>query len=177
MADLDFHDRDYEKRGITAFQEILAVQPDNAVANRSLGYVALDNNDWDKAGEYFKRASAQASKDPQLHYLLALQMSRKEKAEGNAANAEGNAANNEAIKKELQAAIALKPDYADAYELLGMTLAFAEGQADKGIDSLKTAITLNPRAIFGMWPILPMLISAHKSLMMRCHCFRVAEQF
>ncbi len=139
MADLDFHSRDYEKRGIAAFQEILSVQPENPVANRSLGYVALDNNDWDKAGEYFKRAAAQASKDPQLHYLLALQMSRKEKAEGKASD-------NEAIEKELQAAIALNPNYADAYELLGMTFAFNQNEPEKGIESLKKAITLNPRA-------------------------------
>lgn len=139
MADLDFHSRDYEKRGIAAFQEILKVQPENATANRSLGYVALDNNDWDKAGEYFKRASAQASKDPQLHYLLALQMSRKGKAESKSSD-------NEAIEKELQVAIALNPNYADAYELLGMTFAFNEGEPEKGIDSLKKAITLNPRA-------------------------------
>lgn len=139
MADLDFHSRDYEKRGIAAFQEILSAQPDNAVANRSLGYIALDNNDWDKAGEYFKHAAAQNSKDPQLHYLLALQMSRKEQSQSKTAD-------NEAIQKELQAAIALNPNYADAYELLGMTFAFNQDQPEKGIESLKTAITLNPRA-------------------------------
>lgn len=138
-ADLDFHTRDYENRGIAAFKEILAVQPDNAVANRSLGYVALDDDDWDKAGEYFKRASAQASKDPQLHYLLALQMSRKQKAEGKSAD-------NESIVKELQTAIALKPNYADAYELLGMTLAFNQGQEEKTIENLMMAANLNPRS-------------------------------
>jgi tetratricopeptide (TPR) repeat protein len=139
MADLDFHNRDYESRGIAEFKEILAVQPDNPVANRSLGYVALDGDDWDKAGEYFKRASAQGSKDPQLHYLLALQMSRQEKAEGQSAGSES-------ILKELQTAIALKPNYADAYELLGTILAFNLGQPEKGIESLKTAVSLNPRA-------------------------------
>jgi tetratricopeptide (TPR) repeat protein len=139
MADLDLHTRDYENRGIAAFKEVLAVQPDNLVANRSLGYVALDDDDWDKTGEYFKRASAQASKDPQLHYLLALQMSRKEKAGGKSAGYES-------IVKELQTAISLKPNYADAYELLGTTLAFNLQQSEKGIESLKTAVSLNPGA-------------------------------
>lgn len=140
MADLDFHSRDYEHRGIAAFQQILSVQPDNAVANRSLGYVALDNNDWDKAGEYFRRAAAAATKDPQVHYLLALQMSRKGKAQGRLSGDNG------AIEKELEAAIALNPGYADAYELLGVTLAFSGDEPEKGIEPLKKAIALNPRA-------------------------------
>ena len=138
MADLDFHSRDYGSRGIAEFKEILAVQPDNPVANRSLGYAALDDDDWEKTGEYFKRASAKGSKDPQLHYLLALQMSQEK--------AEGKSAVNESIVKELQTALALKPNYAEAYELLGTTLAFNMGQMEKGIESLKTALRLNPHA-------------------------------
>ena len=59
------------RRGITEFQEILAKQPENVVANRGLGYEAMQKSDWDNAGEHFKRAAAQDVKDPQVHYLLA----------------------------------------------------------------------------------------------------------
>jgi len=38
----------------------------------------------------------------------------------------GNRENLDAIRKELTAAIALEPNYPDAYSLLGMTLSFAE---------------------------------------------------
>jgi Flp pilus assembly protein TadD len=137
MADLDYHSRDYRQRGITEFQEILARQPDNVVANRGLGYEAMQKNDWDKAGEHFKRAAAQNVKDPQVHYLLAMMMSRKGMSSGNRDNLD-------VIQKELKTAIALEPNYADAYNLLGMTLSFA-GEKQDAIDALKKAISLSPR--------------------------------
>ncbi len=137
MADLDYHSRDYRARGITEFQEILSKQPENVVANRGLGYEAMQKNDWDKAGEHFRRAAAQNVKDPQVHYLLALMMSRKGMSSGDRENLD-------AIRKELAAAISLEPNYADAYNLLGMTLSFA-GDKKEAIDALNKAIALSPR--------------------------------
>ncbi|MGZ7059935.1 MAG: tetratricopeptide repeat protein [Candidatus Angelobacter sp.] len=137
MADLDFHSRDYHQRGITEFQEILAKQPENVVANRGLGYEAMQKNEWDKAGEHFRRAAAQDVKDPQVHYLLAMMMSRKGMSSGNRENLD-------AIRKELTAAISLEPNYADAYNLLGMTLSFA-GDRQEAINALNKAIALSPR--------------------------------
>ena len=64
MADLDYHSRDYRARGITEYQEVLRLQPENVVANRGLGYDALQKDDLDKASEYFRRAAAQDVKDP-----------------------------------------------------------------------------------------------------------------
>ena len=137
MADLDYHSRDYRARGITEFQEILAKQPENVVANRGLGYEAMQKNDWDKASEHFKRAAAQDVKDPQVHYLLALMMSRKGMSSGNKENLD-------VIRKELTAAIALEPNYPDAYNLLGMTLSYA-GEKQEAIDALQKAVALSPR--------------------------------
>jgi tetratricopeptide (TPR) repeat protein len=136
MADLDYHSRDYRQRGLTEFQEIIANQPDNVAANRALGYEALQKNDWEKAGEYFKRAVSHDVKDPQVHYLFALMLYRK----GMSRNEDELAT----MKKELNTAIALEPDYADAYNLLGMTLSFA-GDENQAVTALTKAITLNPR--------------------------------
>ncbi len=136
MADLDFHTRDYRQRGITEFQEVLSKQPDNVIANRGLGYEALYRDDWSKAGEYFKRAAAQDVKDPQVHYLLAMMVSRS-----------GMVRNDEdldTVKKELKAAIALDPNFGDAYNLLGMTLSSA-GEKDEAVQALTKAAELNPR--------------------------------
>ena len=137
MADLDYHSRDYRARGISEFQEILAKQPENVVANRELGYEAMQKNDWDKAGEHFRRAAAQDVKDPQVHYLLALTMNRKGMSSGNRENLDF-------MRKELAVAIALEPNYADAYNLLGMTLSYA-GEKQEAIDALQKAIALSPR--------------------------------
>jgi tetratricopeptide (TPR) repeat protein len=136
MADLDFHTRDYRQRGITEFQEVLSKQPDNVVANRGLGYEALYRDDWSKAGEYFKRAAAQDVRDPQVHYLLAMMVSRS----GIARNDDDL----ETVKKELNAAIALDASFADAYNLLGMTLSSA-GEKDEAVQALTKAAELNPR--------------------------------
>ena len=137
MADLDYHSRDYRARGITEFQEILAKQPENIVANRGLGYEAMQKNDWDKASEFFGRAAAQDVKDPQVHYLLALMMSRKGMSSGNRGNLD-------VIRKEIAAAIALDPNYADAYNLLGMTLSYA-GEKQEAIAALQKAVAMSPR--------------------------------
>jgi Flp pilus assembly protein TadD len=136
-ADLDFHSRDYHQRGIAAFQEVLSKQPDNVVANRGLGYEALRQNDWSKAGEYFKRAAAQDVKDPQVHYLLAMMLSRNGMAARNQEDVDS-------VKKELNAAIALDPNFGDAYNLLGMTLSFA-GEKDEAVKALVKAVVLSPR--------------------------------
>ncbi|HET9839903.1 MAG TPA: hypothetical protein VFR84_16875, partial [Candidatus Angelobacter sp.] len=135
-ADLDYHSRDYRQRGLAEFQEIIASQPDNVVANRALGYEALEKNEWDKAGEYFKRAVSHDVKDPQVHYLYASMLYRK----GMSSNADDLAT----MKKELNTAITLEPAYADAYNLLGMTLSFT-GEEEQAVAALTKAMTLNPR--------------------------------
>src|SRR5262249_2149413 len=104
---------------------------------RGLGYEALQRNDWDKAGEYFRRAAAQDVKDPQVHYLLAMMLTRN----GMSADDEKDL---ETIKKELNAAIALDPGYADAYNLLGIALTSA-GDEKGAIAVLTRAIQLSPR--------------------------------
>ncbi|HEX3584706.1 MAG TPA: hypothetical protein VH024_01860, partial [Candidatus Angelobacter sp.] len=106
MADLDYHSRDYRTRGITELQQILAQQPENVTANRDLGYEAMQSSDWDNAGKYFKSAAAHDVKDPRVHYLLAMMMSRKGMSSRNSENLD-------AIQKELKAAIALEPNYAE----------------------------------------------------------------
>ena len=134
MADLDYHSRDYHQRGVSELQEILGKQPDNVVANRNLGFEALQRGDHDKARELFTRAAAQDVKDPQVHYLLAMMLSRSGEDENNL----------ETIKKELKAAIALDATYADAYNLLGITLSSA-GETEEAVAAFKHAIALRPR--------------------------------
>ena len=61
-----------------------------------------------------------------MHYLLAMMMSRKGMSSANSENLD-------AIQKELKAAIALEPNYAEAYNLLGMTLSFAGEKRKRSI--------------------------------------------
>jgi tetratricopeptide (TPR) repeat protein len=140
FADLDYHARDYRARGINEFKEILAAQPDNFVANRGLGLEAMHSRDWKQAAEYFKRAAGQDSKDAQVHYWLAFVLNREG---GRAASAEDHAT----IRKELNMAVNLDPNYADAYNLLGMNLSMG-GEKEAAIAALTKAIQLNPRNLY-----------------------------
>lgn len=138
LADFDYHARDYRTRAIATFQEILTKQPDNAIANRDMGYAAADNGDWYRAEEYFKRAAANNSKDTQVLYLVAYGLYRKGSEVGRPPD------DVETVKKELDTAIALDPNYAEAYGLLGMTFAYMR-EKDNAIAALTKAIQLNPR--------------------------------
>src|SRR6185312_5038919 len=73
-----------------------------------------------------------------VHYLVAYGLSRKGREIGRPPD------DLEMMKKELNAAIALDPNYAEAYGLLGMTLAYM-GEKKDAVAVLTKAIQLNPR--------------------------------
>jgi len=136
MADIHLHSRDYREKAIAEFQEILKTDPTNAGACRGLGYAYLQKQDFAQAGDYFKRAAQADSKDPRVHYYSAMLMSR----QGGLANA----SNGPEMIKELQAAIALNPNFADPYALLS----FAQMQAGDhtaALASIQKAVALSPR--------------------------------
>lgn len=138
LADFDYHSRDYRPRGIAAFKEIVARQPDNPQANRGLGYAALQEGDLDKAAEYFQRAASGDIKDPRVHYFLAMMTTRRNSGLINDSEASATAI------KELRTALSLDPNYADAYSLLGLAYSSA-GEEEHAIESLTKAIALSPR--------------------------------
>jgi Flp pilus assembly protein TadD len=136
LADIHLHSRDYRDKAIEEFQDILKSEPNNAAACRGLGYAYLQKQDFEQAGGYFKQASQSDSKDPRVHYYSALLMSRQAPVSGNSNLTE--------MTKELRAAIALDPNFADPY----MLLAFAQmngGDNEAGLASIQKAVALSPR--------------------------------
>jgi tetratricopeptide (TPR) repeat protein len=136
VADIHLHSRDYHEKAIAEFQDILKEEPNHAAACRGLGYAYLQKQDFQQAGEYFKRAAQADSKDPRVHYYSALTMSRQGSFSDNS--------NLPEMIKELQAAIALDPNFADPY----MLLAFAQmhaGDNAAGLVSIQKAVALSPR--------------------------------
>ena len=136
LADIDAHSRDHHDRALAEFKEVLRTDPDNASALRGMGYAYLQQQDFEQAGEYFKRAAQHDTKDPRVHYYNALLMSRSGGTFG--------AANSDTVKKELETAIALDPKLADAYSLLAHAQA-ASGDPEKGQQTMKKAVELSPR--------------------------------
>ena len=135
IADIHAHSLDYRKQAMGEFQEVLKSDPENADASRGVGYLYLEQRDFEHAGEYFKKAAQKNSKDPRVHLYYAILLSR----EG-MVDKEKSAE----IKKELEAALALDPKLADAYSLLGYTQAMSD-EPEKGMASLKKAVELAPR--------------------------------
>ena len=135
LADIHAHSSDYKAHALEEFQEVLKMDPNNAAALRGAGYEYLQQHDFEHAAEYFRRAVEQNSKDPRVHYYHAMLLNQ-----GGATDEDRSTL----IKKELQTAIALDPNLADAYSLLGYTQAVS-GEPEKGMETLKKAISLSPR--------------------------------
>ena len=136
IADIHLHTIDYHEKAVGEFQEILKTDPNNAAASRGLGYAYLQKGNFKDAGEYFKRAAAQDSKDPRVHYYSAMLMTR-----------DGSLNRHEElpeITRELETAISLDPNFADAYTLLAFAAA-QSGEPAKALADMKKAVTLSPR--------------------------------
>jgi Flp pilus assembly protein TadD len=136
LADVHLHSQDYKDKATVEFEAILKTDPTNVTALRGLGYSYLIKQDFEKAGECFKKAAAGNSKDPRVHYYAGLLMSR----EGSLGNSDKVAE----MTKELETAVALDPSFADAYSLLGFAYA-AQGKPEKGLQVAQKAVALSPR--------------------------------
>jgi tetratricopeptide (TPR) repeat protein len=139
LADLHFHEMDYRARAIEEFQAILQKEPNNAIANRGLGYAWVFQRKYDDALPLIKKAVEADPTDAQGHYLYAYLLSR-ESGLGEEHDAERAAT----IANEAQAAIAINPEFADAYELLGRAALLKHDNA-AAQDALFKAIELNPQ--------------------------------
>ncbi len=136
VADIHLHSRDYQEQALKEFQEVLKSDPNSAPACRGLGYAYLQKQDFDQAGEYFKRAAQLDSTDPRVHYYDALLMVRR--------GGFGSSADSAAITKELETSISLDPTFADSYALLAFAQS-SSGDPAKAVGTMQKALAINPR--------------------------------
>ncbi len=151
IADIHLHSLDYHDKAVSEFQEILKTDPNNAAASRGLGYGYLQKGDFKQAGEYFKRAAATDSKDPRIHYYSALLMSR-----------EGTNHELPEMTREIETAISLDPNFADAYTLLTFALA-QSGEPAKALADMQKAVSLSPGNENYRFDLAQMYISNQKT--------------
>jgi tetratricopeptide (TPR) repeat protein len=137
VADLHAHSRDYREQAMGELKEVLRTDPQNSVANRALAYLYIDSKDYGNALECIQRAMSAAPKDPEPHYLWALYVRDKAQAEG---QLPGSAV---AMERELETAVGLYPQYADAYDLLAYAYAL-EQRYPQAISSAQKAVQLHP---------------------------------
>jgi Tfp pilus assembly protein PilF len=134
LADLHLHSQDYVAAAIKEFEEVLRADPNQAQAQRGLGYAYLRTGDLEKAGEHFRAASKLGSKDARVYYYSAVLLER----------SSPGAMNSPELAQDLRRAIELDPQYADAYAMLGEALV-TSGKNAEGEQSLRHAIELAPR--------------------------------
>jgi len=154
LADLHLHERDYQDQAVKEFEEVLAKEPDNATAHRGLGYAYLRKGDFAKAEQHFEKAAAAGSAEAETHYLYALMLTRAARMQKSSADriefsVEIRNEDHALMKKELQAAIALNPEYADAYNLLALAQA-SEGNFVAAINSETRAFQLSHKEIYAL---------------------------
>jgi tetratricopeptide (TPR) repeat protein len=136
LADMHLHSADYQQNAVAEFEEVLTLQPDNVAALRGLGYAYLQKQDFATAGKYFEKAASKDTKDPRVLYYSAMLRNREQLGD--------DPAKLEMTQKELEASIALDPNFADAYALLAFTYR-AESRYGDAVKAIMKAVTINPR--------------------------------
>jgi len=136
LADLHLHSQDYGALAMKEFEEVLREDPKQVEAQRGLGYAYLRNQELDKAGEHFRAAAKLGSKDARVYYYSAVLLQRT-----------GSRMTSPEFAENLQRAIELDPQYADAYALLGTSL-MNSGDVAGGEENMRRAIELSPRNEF-----------------------------
>jgi Flp pilus assembly protein TadD len=137
LADVHAHSPDYRERAMQEFEAVLKDDPENTTAIRGLGFAYLNNREFDKARDYFRRAAARNAQDPRVHYYWALLMNEEQAASGRFTDTAE-------MKKSLRAALALDSNFADAYSLLAYAQ-MADGETDDALKSMLKALELSPR--------------------------------
>src|SRR5215469_4956249 len=136
IADVHLHSRDYQEKAMAEFEAVLKSDPNNPAALRGMGYAYLQKRDFEQASEYFRRAAQLDAKDARVHYYSGLLI--------NLRGMRSTESDIEYMTSELKTAIALDPDFADAY----MQLAVAQARSrdiSGALLSAHKAISLNPR--------------------------------
>jgi tetratricopeptide (TPR) repeat protein len=136
LAEVHLHSRDYQGQASSEFTGILKSDPTNAAACRGLGFAYLQKQDYAQAAEYFKRASQLDSKDPRVHYYIALLMVRENGFSGGARGPD--------MARELESSITLDPNFADSYALLAFTQSSA-GDPAEALVTMRKALVISPR--------------------------------
>ncbi len=135
LADLHLHSPDYQAAAIREFEAILSENPNQAVAQRGLGYAYLRQQNFAKASEHLQAAAKLGSKDPKVYYYTAMLLQQENPA----------AITSPELVANLKRAIELDPQYAEAYAMLGVSQMNSRTSPAEAESNLARAVALSPR--------------------------------
>ena len=122
------------------FEAILKIDPNNAAALRGLGYSYLIKQDFAKAADYIHKSAQLDPNDPRVAFTILALLSQREAS----STSDGNAERLRSMQSELERAIKLDPQFADAYSLLALAFRL-QRKLDEAIPALRKAVELSPR--------------------------------
>jgi tetratricopeptide (TPR) repeat protein len=141
LGDLLLHSNRSESEAY--LQKALAIDPNLAMANASLGMLRVREGKTDEARKGLERAVAANSRNYLIHYYYAYALSRE--GTGGAALVTGFAPGTVTkIREELKKAIELRPDFPESYNLLAFVNLVTGTDLDESIELLKRALRISP---------------------------------
>ena len=142
LGDLLYHTREYTDAE-KYLQNALALDPDSPIANTSYGLVKMHGRNFADAKKYLEKAVARDAKNYYVHYSYAYVLSREDMNEtGFVMNFTPDKAN--AMRRSLQKAIELKPNFSESYRLLAFINLVNNEQLDESLALLKKGLTYQP---------------------------------
>ena len=125
-------------------QKAVALDPNLAAANASLGVLRLRQNRFEEATQHLERASAESS-SYLIHYYYAYVLSHEGMGSDNSIEGYYETEKAQLMRAELKKAIDLAPTFAEAYRLLAFINLVRDEYLEESIALLKKAIELSPR--------------------------------
>lgn len=141
LGDLLLHSNRAESESY--LKRALALDPDLALANASMGMLLVRQGKSDEARKSLERALAANSQNYLIHYYYAFALSRL--GSGDMETVTSFAPEDVSrMREELSKAIGLRPDYPESYSLLAMVNLVTGTQLDETVELLKRALTISP---------------------------------
>ncbi len=134
LADLHLHEPDYTTQAVQELEAIVTEDPNQTEAQRALGYAYLREHNLSKATEHLQAAARLGSQDPRVYFFTAELLNEQNPA----------SIGSPEVMKNLQRAIELDPNYADAFGMLGVALMNGGSYAQAETDLVR-AMALSPR--------------------------------
>jgi predicted Zn-dependent protease len=139
LGDLLLHSNRKEAEGY--LQKALALDPNLAMANASMGMVHVRQGKVDEARKSLERAVAANSQNYLIHYYYAYALSREGQSDTVTEFAPEIMAK---IRAELKQAIALRSDFPQSLSLLAFVNLVAGSELDESVELLKRALATSP---------------------------------
>lgn len=142
LGDLLYHSRRFDEAA-AHFEQSLALNPDSARANMSLGLVKMRQNSFIDAKNLLKKSVELDDKNYLAHYQYAYVLSREKMTDEGFVSGFDKAVADE-IKAELKKSIAINPDFAESYALYAFVCAVRNEDLDEAFVFIKKALEISP---------------------------------